>query len=557
VSNRIFQADAYKPDFGILYPVYSEEELDAMSDAEMQQRVEAKMLCEQNAKIDPMEFGWILPSWQEFFDNWQSYKVHVVLGGNRSSKSTLMARTVVDVLQKIPEARIRCWHVNDARSIEQQQQIWDALPERYKSMGRKKGTNYSVQFSQKNGFTNGKLILPPLPGCKRGGECIFMNYQSYRNDAQVAEGWWAHLIWLDEEAPEKLVETMRPRLIDATGRMVLTFTTLNGWTPLVSRLLSRTKTLRTIPARLLNRANKAIPVAQESLSEPNCRIYYFHSEDTPFLPPGAVEADMKGKPDEYILARAYGIPTRTSTSPIPGFDDMVHVVKHEDLPWNRIIKDKAGRVLPPARVTRYHVVDPSGRKPWFMIWAAFTADDTAYVYDEWPDVPTYDIWADFGSDEKGKAGPAQRALGWGYQDYIDCIAEREEGVEIEARIMDSRLGNTPKQTADGAATMISELADLGMDFVPAPGLQEDHGLQLINDRLSYDAAQPITAMNRPRLYILDRCENMIFALKNYTGMGGKDENTKDAIDCLRYLLESGCDYVPSGGTQSTGRTFSY
>jgi hypothetical protein len=36
----------------------------------------------------------------------------------------------------------------------------------------------------------------------------------------------------------------------------------------------------------------------------------------------------------------------------------------------------------------------------------------------------------------------------------------------------------------------------------------ENGLQLINGLLSYDEKRPISAMNGPKLYISDRCQNL-------------------------------------------------
>jgi hypothetical protein len=552
----IFPANEYKPGFGLDYPFFTEEVVRKMKEGEVKAALEAKAVAELNGKGDAVSFGWVLPSWREFQENWGKYKMHCILGGNRSGKSTLMARTVVDCALNIPEARIRCWHANDARSIEQQQQVWEALPDRFKNMGRKKGLAHSIQYSQKNGFTNGKLILPPMQGASRGSEIIFMNYAQYRNDSQVAEGWWAHLIWMDEEAPEKLVETMRPRLIDARGRLVLTFTTLHGWTPLVARILSRTKTLKTIQSKFLNRPMKTVPVLQESLSEGGCVVYYFQSDDNPFLPAGEIAIEMTGKPDEYILARAHGIPTRAGSSPFPGFDEAIHVIPKGNLPWDQKITMPDGRIIT-TEATHYHICDPSGSKPWFMLWIAVLPDDTAYVYREWPDVDTYGEWAEFGAGSNGKAGPGQNSIAFGFKDYRDTIKEIEGGTIIDERIMDSRLGNTPKQSAEGATCIISEMDDLDLMFKEAPGLMIDHGITLINDRLRYDEKRPLGAENHPRLYISDSCQNTIFALKNYTGVGGKDEATKDPIDCLRYAFEYDIAYMSKEDAISTRGMGSY
>lgn len=550
-----FYADQWQPDFGVAFPRYTDAELEAMSDDDMRERLRAKLLCEQNAKIDPISFGWTLEGWREVMENWAAYKVHCILGGNRSSKSSFAASLVVHAAMGIPEAKIRCYHVNQEKSIaEQQAMVWAALPERYKNLGRKKGTNFSIQYSQKNGFTGQKLILPPLPGYARGSEVLFCNYQQYKNDPQTAEGWWAHLIWGDEEMPQKLFETLLYRLLDVRGRLLLTFTTLNGWSPLIQDILGRVKTLRTIKSPVLRRQ---VPVAQESLSRPNTRVYYFQTADNPFVPSKDLIADLKGRPEAEVLARAHGIPTKTTARPLPGFDELVHCIRHEDLPWLKERFSPSGAKLKPMEVTRYHVVDPAGDKPWAMIWAAVDARGAAYVYREWPDIQ-YGAWAEPGSDPEGKPGPGARSCDMGYDDYARLIrqAEEDDGEEPFQRVMDPRLGNTPYQADGGATTIISEMDERGLVFHSAPGLDIQHGLGLINDRLSYNRDEPISVSNAPKLFISDRCENLIYCMKNYVN-GSRSESHKDFVDCVRYLLEHGADFVPAVTSADVGQTFSY
>ena len=540
----VFYADEYQPDFGYPYPVWTKEYLTGLPEEELKQLLDVRRQLEENAKLEPAEYGWTLPGWEAVKKNWKNYRNHVVLGGNRSSKSTFCGRLVVDAAMKIPEARIRCYSINEDRSIaEQQALVWESLPTRIKALSRHKGRAYSVGYSQRTGFTGSKIVLPPQPGYARGSEILFTHYASYKNDAQTAEGWWAHLVWCDEECPQKLFETLQYRLTDARGRLILSFTTLNGWTPLIADIMGRTKTLEKRPAPLLS--GKDVPTAMESLTRPSTRIYFFWTEDQKFIPVDDFVAGIKGRPRDEILARAYGIPTKSSESPFPAFDEQVHVVPHDELPF---VKD------PSYRVTRYHVIDPSGSKPWFMIWAAVDPLCT-YIYREWPDIGFGD-WAEPGETAEGKAGPAQRPISMGIRDYVETVRQSEEGEEVFERCIDPRLGAAQTQGKEGSTNIITELDEEGMTVNPAPGLHIDHGLMLINTMLKYDAERPISATNSPRLKISDRCQNLIFALKNYTNLGGKDEACKDPIDCLRYLLVNGADYIDPAESRLE-RTFSY
>ena len=79
----IYPADEYRPSFGLDYPFFTDEVLSGMTEEDLKRALEAKLIAEQNARIDPLEFGWILPSWREFMQEWDKYSLHCVLGGKR------------------------------------------------------------------------------------------------------------------------------------------------------------------------------------------------------------------------------------------------------------------------------------------------------------------------------------------------------------------------------------------------------------------------------------------------------------------------------------------
>ena len=198
----------------------------------------------QSELEDPIQWGWTLPDWRRVMENWKDTKIHVILGGNRSSKTMFASRMLVHLAQAIPEAEIRSMHVTEERSItDAQKYIWQNLPARYKR-AKKKSENHSLQYNQKNGFNSAKAILPPTTeGAERGSTIYFNNYRQYMADPQIFEGWSAHAIHLDEEVPENIFNTLLGRTVDYHGRLILTFTTLQGWTPLINSLLKGAETV--------------------------------------------------------------------------------------------------------------------------------------------------------------------------------------------------------------------------------------------------------------------------------------------------------------------------
>lgn len=527
-------ADSYSPaGMGKLWvPVLPKETLNSLSDEKLYKYVQARKKAEELALESPVAWGWKTPAWQKVLDNWKDYPIQVVLGGVRSGKSTLASRLCVWALGNIPEAEIRCYHVNTDRSQQDQQRfVWAALPEPLKNIPVKKSFSHSIQYNQRTGFTNDMLILPPLEGWTRGGRIDFGNYKQWESDNRVTEGFKAHLIWCDESVPMGFFETIIYRTADYHGRLLLTFTTLDGWTPLVQDILGKTKTLEYRYSTLLKRK---LPVLQESLSRKGALIHYFWTEDNPWIDANVFRAMLDGRPQDEVLCRAYGIPTKAATAVFTKFDQTVNVVKHEDLPF---IKN------PQYKVTRYMAIDPGGSKNWFMLWVAIDQSNTWWVYREWPDRQTYGDWAEPGPTIEGKPGPAQRSLGFGIKDYVDMIRQVEAGEEIFERLIDPRMGNAQKQSSEeGATTIISDLDKYDITVIPAPGVEIENGIQLIKDLLAWDENKLRDSVNCPHVYVSDRCENFIHAMSEYTAKGGPTEAVKDPCDTLRYLVVSGARY---------------
>ena len=308
-------------------------------------------------------------------------KIHVIMGGNRSAKPIFSNRMLVHLAQSIPEAEIRSMHVTEERSIS------DALTLRMaKSSGsiqedEKKSSTHSLQYNQKNGFNAAKAILPPTdPNAERGSTIYFNNYRQYMADPQIFEGWSAHCIHMDEEVPENIFNTLLGRTVDYHGRLILTFTTLQGWTPLINSLLKGAETVRTRYSELLQRE---LPVEQISANWPDCRIHYFWTQDSPFIDGHELVRTYSKQPQEVKLARLYGIPSKSFQGRFPKFNRESNVVEHEQIPF---IKD------PSIDVTRYFICDPGGSKPWVALWAGVMRDGRIFIYREFPD-STMGAWA--------------------------------------------------------------------------------------------------------------------------------------------------------------------
>jgi hypothetical protein len=556
----ITYADEIDPYFGIPWPegqlrydkgnlvcALSDYEVDELTERDpAQAETLTRLLLDQPKaeKDDPIAWGWTLPSWRRVMETWGDTKLHVILGGNRSSKSCFASRMLMHMAMQIPEAELRSMHVSEERSIsDAQKYLHAALPMRYKR-GSKKSVNHSLLYSQKNGYSDNKMILPPSDDTvERGSTVYFNNYRQYMADAQIFEGWNAHCIACDEEISEDIFNTLLARLTDFHGRLILTFTTLQGWTPLINTLLKGAEVVEKRYSKLIGRD---LPVEQISANWPDCRIYNWWSSDSPFIDSGELVRTYSKQSLEVKLARLFGIPSKSFHGRFPKFNREVNVIPHDQIPF---IKD------PTLRVTRYFACDPGGSKPWVAIWAAVLDTGHVYVYREFPD-QTMGAWAlphvNGAGRSTGKPGPGQKPLGWGYADYSTYFKDQEQGEEIFERIVDPRMGAATVRTKEGTSNIINSMTDLGFVFRAAPGQEIESGCAAINDLLSWDEAEPLTEKNCPKLYVSDQCDNTITSLMEYTGTGGSAEHFKDYPDCIRYLVTSGAEYVTHNMLQTTG-----
>lgn len=540
---KIHFADDFPVNFGVDWiALPTDEEAKHFSNEELVQIMKDWKQLDDDSRSNPVGRGWRLDSWKEIMENWCKYNIFCILGGNASSKTTFGARMTLSVAAMIPEASVACFSPSAETSIaDQMRAVYEALPDSLKNMPVTKGKHFALNYSQKQGFTDGVCILPPLPGYRNGSTIRFYNYNQYYQNSDFIEGKRFHFCFCDEKIPLGLLNTLRLGRIGAYhGRILITYTVLDSWNDTIEKIMARTKTLRT---RYCDhpKIKAKLPVLRESLSMDSCLISNFWSMDNPFCDYKEFLKLNASEPKDVILMRGFGEPTRLSTSAFPLFDKEVNVIKHEELPWLKAPKINARGGPVPYRVTRYMAVDPGGSKNWFMLWGCVDGSGTWYFYREWPGIDVGE-WALPGD----KAGPGQKGTGISIEKYVETIKQVEEGEEIMERYIDPRMGNNER----GGTTIVSELDDNDMVMTSATVASSDtnkteieDGIQVINDLLHWNPNEEKSFTNAPKLYISDRCENLLYAFSEFTGKLGPTEATKDPIDCVRYLIKSNVGFV--------------
>lgn len=508
------------------------ERVGAEKTAEILTLREDKILAE---KLDPYRHGFDLPHWKEADQLLKENNEVLILGGNRASKTEWAAKRVVQTLINVKDARVWCLHTTNQSSIQMQQNvIYKYLPSEFKELRKNKVQN--VQYTQKNGFSDNTFILP------NKSQCFFMNYAQKRD---VIEGGEVDFIWCDELVPLDWVETLRYRAVTRMGKMVVTFTPISGYSSVVKEYVSGAKIYETKESPLLPDSQNVMgcprghmPYKAKSFNRSSA-VMWFHSQLNPYNPFENLKKTLAGKKSYEIKIRAYGWADNVSGSQFPRFNPEINVVKDESVPEEG---------------TNYFITDPAGARNWFMLWARVDKEGNIYVYREFPDTSDGE-WALPSGEPDGKAGTAQRnGAGRSLADYKQMILDLEQGEVIWERYIDPRAGGTKAVTDEGGTTLI-EMLDDGenpMHFQPAAGIRIEQGVAMINDGFAYDYNQEISPLNKPKLYIAESCENLIYCLKEWTGQDGDKGATKDPIDCLRYLMTMNPQYQGNDSMQGWG-----
>jgi len=545
------------------------------------------------AKEDPANYGIKLPQWEDAKNLLLEHDELVLFGGNRSSKTEFCTDIIVDTLINGPcwknkderenpmkPLRIGCFHSSGSTSIFQQHaNIYRYLPPDLRDIERIKGDkNTKINYNMSGGFTNDHFILPSKNLCQ---------FYNYNMDISKLEGEEWDVAWCDELLPKNWLEAIRFRLATRSGKLLVSFTPVAGFTPTVKELVSGTMLEESRPAdpdlfpNLVGADGKLGTLVEGCpkgempyirTNKKNSRaVIYFHSNMNPFNPYENIVKKCSGKPSPEVKMRAYGYTNSIDGGAFPKFGKE-HILSHQA--W--LEQKKLGGY-------NFCVTDPGGNKNWFIIWARVTPQGDVIVYREWPDEATYGEWAEVGDKVDYKAGPAQRMEGGAScATYKKLILELEGGVydhdrhewdysnseEIEQRIIDPRFC---KQAPGGEGSSILDLMleeDIGHEgYVITPAMywyqatgggmrggmtETDIGIQRINNLLDWNPEEKLSVLNKPNLYVHENCKQTIFALQEYSGMGTDKCALKDPVDTLRYLVGTADNYLDSGPMECLG-----
>jgi hypothetical protein len=499
---------------------------------------------------DPLKYGFDLEGWERMYKGLKNHNECLVLGGNRSGKTTGCAKLIMKAVTESNDGHIVCFSQNADTSVKvQQSAIWEMMPKEFRK--KTKSIEGYINFSMQNGFTGSSFIFPDTRT-----RVDFKTYTQFTNNQTILEGFEFGFknakglnmgAWLDEYLGDStLVNTLRFRLATRDSKLVIGFTPIDGYTPFISDFLKGAETQKTRKAKLLK--DIELPIEQYSPNR-DASIVYLHSDENPFGGYDRIAKDLKDRPQDEIKVRAYGVPVKSMTSLLPLFNTEVNVLSEET-------PNKYGKTFPDIsdreRYTCYQVVDPAGARNYVAIWAGVDRDGRVFIRKEFPERSTYGEWAVYG-DPKWKYGDASKKIGYNVEGYVNLFEEIEEelGIEVIERIGDSRYFARENENNDD---LFTSFYDYGMNFIPSDGRTEDMGITALDDWFSYNPNCKIDEANQPMCYIHKDCENLIDSLINYNSRGKSDEALKDFFDVIRYLRMSNSGDGPDHITQKSFET---
>jgi hypothetical protein len=566
--------------------------------------------CELRVKraSDPFRYGYVPPIWGKAERLLWTIMFLVLFGANRSSKTFFAVWAAVRHMVQDPGAKVLFLHNDERQSIDVHQQIfWHYLPREWKpAPGKRTRTgDAKISYQEGDGFAGGVVVLP------NGSRALFGNY---KQDFTRFEGSEYTLINASEKFPLPLLETLGFRLPGQGKvlRLLWDYSPIHGIEPSIDRVMNGAATIESERAPHLPSDHRAatdqdwplgnMPRLQEGVIE-GLRIMYFWSEDNALASGEALREKMVREKWDIIVRerRMYGFARNVLGKVLPKFrktnivalaaDERPHPCEEYDqgAGCTRCRAIRAARFAQSLLkdACRRMVYDPAGGRNPFMTWFAMDRHDRHLLYREWPDKRRFGEWATSSSSEtkwNGDIGPAQEKLGLSVAEQKRLILEAEgwrwegkeyvwarEGVAPEfivQRLIDPRAGAAQRQAEneDQGQTLIDifeeeqrdangNLIGPSMIFEPAPGQQEDHGIDVINTKyLGYDESKPIEPLiNEPRFYVAEECEQSTHALLNYrAGRPKTDQACKDPFDNVRYYFTSEPFYVAAGGIKSAG-----
>lgn len=413
-------------------------------------------------------------------------KIFVCFGGNRSGKTELGASIIAELLESKKQMKLLCATVNYSMSVSVQQMKINNLINK-QSFTKRSGTYDSIR-----GFPHETIATDS------GNICYF---RSYAQGRETFQGLDIDFAWLDEECSFMLFTEVLSRTADRNGVVLLTFTSLMGYTKLVNFLYdSNNPLIQTTTLSIL---------------------------DNPFISKKAKNDIIATWDEDEITMRRDGKPHIKSGLIYKEFNNDIHLIDSFD--YLKYVKGN------PDRYEIHEGIDPHTRTPHH--WLRFCYDrkkDILYVVDE-------------------LKAPYESML---VEDFSRLIKAKRNGVHpLYCQI------DTSAQTPDVIHKVHSETGEFQEDLHTIRTEFDKHGISTIlcskdnniginavKNRLKCVRTKDGTIKRHPKLYIFNTLNGLRYEFKRYSWQAyasdriaeGRETlnkvNKKDDhfLDCLKY-----------------------
>jgi hypothetical protein len=567
------------------YPALSREEIARVlargGDDTLVKYVEERNRRIDDADADPLRKGFELPHWPDVRHLILQKDETYILGANDSGKTELVGKLACEVLtgrltwpnMHPGKMKVLCVAQSEGASKQYQQPaVYKYLPTYARKFNaqsaKKRSVTTNINYSQKGGFTEGAFVLP------NGAQCWFKTVEQYQRDPTGFEGPAYHLVIIDEPAPLSLVQTLGFRAAKVGGKIVFCFTAVHGFDAVCANVLTGARLVKSLPmnwdwlyppnalpGEKRGGANPEMKFPELSLHEEHVKgcpeghmpyimqpldfakgVIFTWAHWNPFPPRSNFNRFLTrtadkcvGKGKRIAKVRLFGWAEQISGCQFPSFKPDVHVLPHA----------KIEAMLKAGKLTSYMSNDPRPAKSHFLLWMGVDKLGRRFVFDESPRFEEAE-WASIdGETSEGPAFNAGRGTNW-YKKHIR-EREREHGQEAFRRKGDPRAFATEAAAKDGGKSLLDLFASDNSAEDPdlAPMIFEGAKvkarisieIEVINDAIAYDDRKDISVENEPKLYISERCANLIRSMLNWSPDQGEDSPWKDPIDALRYLFD--------------------
>ena len=304
---------------------------------------------------------------------------------------------------------------------------------------------------------------------------------------------------IDEPVPRRVYTGIARGSVDQAAPIVMTFTPLGQWATwifkdLYSRSFSGSKHVEAFSLSIF---------------------------DNPYLPKDAVEnfSNDPALTEMEREARLYGKFTHLADRIYTNFSDAHHIIPQGYVPRDWYMG---------------MVVDPHTVRPWFIAYFAISPSGDIHFFKEWPPGDFTKIRRDHRSVEQ----------------YAMLIRQLDGDLPIQIRLMDPNYGPR-NDTLRGVVvpSIQSDMSRFGLFFNCKINDDLGYGEHQVRSLLHFDSARPLDSLNKPRLFFMEGCRNVIASMQFYTAkprynMEGeiedlkREEQFKDGADVVRYVCVS-------------------